>query len=172
MLWLYFSVSKFYRTANILYSSPISRATTYLLGIGAGIFQRSNNGVLDLTPEMMKFGWALSSLGLFWCFWSPASSMRTDFIYTSSDAASYASWCPLVFGLSLCWFIFMLPKDSENVVLKFLTTSKVFLVLSRLIFPIQMVMYIVVLYGTAKVKEMDKFHLTDLVRRSEIFIFQ
>ncbi|XP_073830459.1 uncharacterized protein [Musca autumnalis] len=162
------NVSKFYRTANILYSSPISRATTYLLGIGAGIFQRSNNGVLDLTPEMVKFGWSLASLGIFWCFWSPASSMRTDFIYTSSDAASYASWCPLVFGLSLCWFIFMLPKESENTVLKFLTTSKVFLVLSRLIFPIQMVMYIVVLYGTAKVKETDKFHISDFVNFPEI----
>ncbi|XP_061396896.1 uncharacterized protein LOC133332512 [Musca vetustissima] len=162
------NVSKFYRTANILYSSPISRATTYLLGIGAGIFQRSNSGVLDLTPEMVKFGWSLASLGILWCFWSPASSMRTDFIYTSSDAASYASWCPLVFGLSLCWIIFMLPRDSENPILKFLTTSKVFLVLSRLIFPIQMVMYIVVLYGTAKVKETDKFHLTDLFNFQEI----
>lgn len=121
------SVSKFYRTANILYSSPISRATTYLLGIGAGIFQRTNQGIIDLTPEMIPFGWILACLGIFWCLWSPSAGMRTDFIYTSSDAASYASWCPLVFGLSLCWFIFMFPK-SENSIIRFLLSSRPILI--------------------------------------------
>lgn len=156
------SVSKFYRTANILYSSPISRATTYLLGIGAGIFQRTNQGVIDLTPEMIPFGWILASLGIFWCLWSPSAGMRTDFVYTSSDAASYASWCPLVFGLSLCWFIFMFPK-SENSIIRFLLSSRPILIISRLVLPMQLVMYIVVLYNTAGIKEADKFHISNLV---------
>ncbi|KNC25327.1 hypothetical protein FF38_02523 [Lucilia cuprina] len=162
------NVSKFYRTANILYSSPISRATTYLLGIGAGIFQRTNQGVIDLTPEMIPFGWILACLGISWCLWSPSAGMRTDFIYNSSDAASYASWCPLVFGLSLCWFIFMFPK-SENSIIRFLLSSRPILVISRLVFPMQLVMYIVVLYNTAEIKESDKFHISNLINVQEIF---
>ncbi|KAM7346792.1 nose resistant to fluoxetine protein 6-like isoform 2-T2 [Cochliomyia hominivorax] len=162
------NVSKFYRTANILYSSPISRATTYLLGIGAGIFQKTNQGIIDLTPEMIPIGWILACLGIFWCLWSPSAGMRTDFIYTSADAASYASWCPLVFGLSLCWFIFMFPK-SENSIIRFLLSSRPILIISRLVLPMQLVMYIVVLYNTAEIKESNKFHLTNLINVQEIF---
>lgn len=134
------------------------------MGIGAGIYQKTHNGVLDVSPEIIPFGWILSILGIVWCFWSPASSMHTDFIYTSVEAAKYAAWCPLIFGMSLCWLIFMFPK-SENSIIRFLLTSRPILVLSRLALPIQLVMYVVVLYNTAQVKESDKFHITNLVSR-------
>ncbi|XP_037889212.1 uncharacterized protein LOC119637327 isoform X1 [Glossina fuscipes] len=163
------NVSKFYRTANNLYASPISRATSYLLGLGAGIFQKSHQGVVDLSAELMPVGWTLATLGILWCFWSPASGMRTDYVYSSNEAASYASWCPLIYGLSLCWFIFMLSK-TENSLIKFLTTSQSIVTLSRLVFPMQLITFVVILYNTAGVKEPIKFHVTDLINPVELIM--
>uniref|UniRef100_A0A1A9W6D5 Nose resistant-to-fluoxetine protein N-terminal domain-containing protein n=1 Tax=Glossina brevipalpis TaxID=37001 RepID=A0A1A9W6D5_9MUSC len=163
------NVSKFYRTANNLYASPISRATSYLLGLGAGIFQKTHQGVVELSAELIPVGWTLATLGVLWCFWSPSNGMRTDYIYSSNESASYASWCPLIYGLSLCWFIFMLPK-TENSFIKFLTTSQPIVTLSRLVFSIQLITFIVVLYNIGTVKEPIKFHVTDLINPLELII--
>ncbi|XP_036318069.1 nose resistant to fluoxetine protein 6-like [Rhagoletis pomonella] len=163
------NVSKFYRTANLLISSPISRATPYLFGIGTGLLHRSQAGVLEIASELIPVGWLCASLGLFWCFWSPSASMRTDFVYTAGDAASYAAWCPLILSLSVAWCIFMFPRG-ENSVLHLLTTMRPVLFLSRITFPIQLMTYVVVLYNTAGVSEPHKYHLGDLVNFNEIAV--
>lgn len=163
------NISKFYRTANMLFSSPISRATPYLLGLGTGLLHRSQAGVLEIASELKPFGWLCAILSLVWCFWSPSVGMRSDFIYTAGDAASYAAWCPLVLGLALAWCIFMFPRD-ENSVLRFLTTMRPILFLSRITFPIQLMTYVVVIYNTASVTEPRKYHLSDLVNFNEIAV--
>ncbi|XP_018793000.1 PREDICTED: uncharacterized protein LOC108971409 [Bactrocera latifrons] len=163
------NISKFYRTANMLYSSPISRGTAYLLGLGTGLLHRSQSGVLEIASELKPVGWLCAILSLVWCFWAPAVGMRSDFVYTAGDAASYAAWCPLILGLGLAWCIFMFPRD-ENSVLRFITTMRPVLFLSRITFPIQLMTYVVVLYNTASVTEPRKYHLTDLVNFNEIAV--
>lgn len=157
-----FSVSKFYRTANMLYSSPITRATPYLLGIGAAILYRSEDGNLDISPSLVPIGWLLCGISIIWCFWSPSSGMRSDYVYSSSDAASYASWSPIILCLALAWIIFMFPKDEKSF-LRFLSTSRPILYLSRISFPMQLVTFLVVLYNTASVKDASRYHINDLV---------
>ncbi|XP_037935805.1 uncharacterized protein LOC119669846 [Teleopsis dalmanni] len=161
------NVSKFYRTANILFSSPISRATPYLLGIGAGLLHRSEYGSLQCATNLIPFGWILAILGIVWCFWAPSTGMTGSYIYTPNNAASYAAWSPLILGLAICWLIFMFPK-MEKSVLGFLTNSRPIIFLSRITFPIQLVMYVVVLYNTASVKEAQKFHMLELININEI----
>ncbi|XP_067639929.1 O-acyltransferase like protein-like isoform X2 [Eurosta solidaginis] len=161
------NVSKFYRTANLLFSSPVSRATPYLLGIGTGLLHRSQAGTIEIATELIPVGWFCSILSLFWCFWSPSAGTRTDFVYTAGDAASYAAWCPLIMGLALAWCIFMFPRDG-NSILRFLTTIRPVLFLSRITFPIQLMTYVVVLYNTATVSESRKYQLSDLINFNEI----
>lgn len=156
------SISKFYRTANLLFSSPLTRATPYLLGIGTGLLHRSQAGVIEIASELIPVGWLCAAVSLIWCFWSPSIGMHTDFVYAAKDAAAYAAWCPLILGLALAWCIFMFPRD-ENSILRFLTTLRPILFLSRITFPLQLVTYVVLLYNTAIVTEPRKYHLSDLV---------
>lgn len=162
------NVSKFYRTANILYSSPIARATPYLLGIGGGILHRFTEGDLEIPPGLTKVGWLTAILSLGWCFWYPSSGMRSDFIYNSSEAASYASWSPLILGLTMVWIVFMMPK--EGFVFSTFLTSKPVLFLSRISFPMQLISYTVVMYTVAGVKDSNKYQITDLVNIIELAI--
>lgn len=160
------NVSKFYRTANILFSSPITRATPYLLGIGGGILHRYTYGDLEISSGLMKFGWLTAIVSLGWCFWYPSSGMRSDFIYNSSEAASYASWSPMILGLAIVWIVFMTPKS--GFVYTMLLTSKPILFLSRISFPMQLMSYTVVMYSVAGVKDSNKYNLTDLVNVFEL----
>ncbi|XP_055914388.1 uncharacterized protein LOC129947740 [Eupeodes corollae] len=160
------NVSKFYRTANILYSSPIARATPYLLGIGGGILHRFTEGNLEIPPGLTNIGWLTAVFSIGWCFWYPSSGMRSDFIYNSSEAASYASWSPLILGLAIIWIVFMTPK--EGFVISTFLTSKPVLFLSRISFPMQLVSYTVVLYTVAGVKDSNKYHISDLVNVAEL----
>lgn len=157
------SISKFYRTANMLFSSPISRATAYLLGLGTGLLHRSQAGVIEIASELKPVGWLCAILSLVWCFWWPSVGVRSDFVYTAGDAASYAAWCPLILGLALAWCIFMFPRH-ENSTLRFLTTTRPVLFISRITFPIQLMTYVVVVYNTASVTDPRKYQLTDLVK--------
>lgn len=153
-----------------MYSSPISRATPYLLGIGAGIFYRMNKDSYDLglTRELKLLGWFAAVWGMLWCLWSPAATMRTDYVYSASNAAAFASWCPLIFGLSLCWFVFVCNlSEIENSFVKRIVSSQAIAMLSRLTIPLQLVTYIVVLYNTAEIKEPHQFHIGDLVRDTD-----
>ncbi|XP_055843239.1 uncharacterized protein LOC129910023 [Episyrphus balteatus] len=160
------NVSKFYRTANILYSSPIARATPYLLGIGAGILHRYTDGNLEIPPGLTNIGWLTAIVSIGWCFWYPSSGMRSDFIYNSSEAASYASWSPLVLGLAIVWVVFMTPK--KGFIFSTFLTSKPVIFLSRISFPMQLVSYTVVMYTIAGVKESNKYHISDLVNVIEL----
>lgn len=64
----------------------------------------------------------------------------------------------------------MCPDLSNYSRLEYLTSSRVILLLSRLACPMQMLMYIVILYNTATANETKAFHLTDLVRLLSLFI--
>lgn len=156
------SLSKFYRTANMIYTSPITRATAYLLGIGAGLLHRSESGAFRMPTRFKRAGWALALLGIGWCFWSPASSMRSKFVYKSLDAAAYLAWSPLILGLGICWCILMVPWD-KSVVQRYPNIARAMLLLSRIEIPLQLAIHVVVLWSTASVKEPHQFQAMDLV---------
>lgn len=154
-----------------MFSSPVSRMTPYLVGIGAGILYRNTDGVIEMSPSTAKLNWILSILGISWCFWNPSSGMRMDFIYDSSEAASYASWSPLILGMCVALIIFLLPKvdDSEEQhYFNKLFTSKVALMISRMSYPIQLVSFLVILYNTASSKEIRKYSFSDMFDILEI----
>lgn len=157
-----YSVSKFYRTANLIYTSPITRATAYLLGIGAGLLHRSESGTFAMAPRFKRAGWALAVLAIGWCFWSPATSMRSKFVYKSVDAAAYLAWSPLILGLGICWAILMAPWD-KSAVQRFPNCARVVLLLSRIEIPLHLAIHVVVLWSTASVKEPHQFQAMDLV---------
>ncbi|KAL5277889.1 hypothetical protein ACFFRR_002871, partial [Megaselia abdita] len=166
------NVSKFYRTANLMFSSPVSRVTPYLVGVGTGILYRNTEGVIEMSPSTVRLNWIMATLGISWCFWNPSSGMNMDFIYDSSDAASYASWSPLILGMSIALIIFLLPKngDSEepHPFNKFCTSLPA-LVISRMCYPIQLVTFVVILYNTASSKEIRKYSFSDMFDIVEIF---
>ncbi|XP_032593883.1 nose resistant to fluoxetine protein 6 isoform X2 [Drosophila grimshawi] len=160
-------ISKFYRTANLIYTSPIARATTYLLGIGAGLLLRSESGSFSIAPRFRRAGWVLAMLGIAWCFWSPADGIRSKFVYKSSEAAAYLAWSPLILGLGICWVILMAPLD-KSLVQRFPNIARPVLLLSRMEIPLQLASYVVVLWNTASVKEPHQFQITDLVNLKEL----
>ncbi|XP_030563114.1 uncharacterized protein LOC115764315 [Drosophila novamexicana] len=160
-------VSKFYRTANLIYNSPITRATTYLLGIGAGLLFRSESGSFGVVPRFRRAGWALAMLGIAWCFWSAAAGMRTKFVYNATEAAAYLAWSPLILGLGLCWAILMAPLD-KGLVQRYPNIARPVLLLSRMQIPLQLASYVVVLWSTASVKEPHQFQISDLISLQEL----
>ncbi|KAH8397870.1 hypothetical protein KR222_004404 [Zaprionus bogoriensis] len=160
-------VSKFYRTANLIYTSPVARATAYLLGIGAGLLHRSESGSFAMAPRFKRAGWALALLAIGWCFWAPATSMRSRFVYKSADAAAYLAWSPLILGLGVCWSILMAPWD-KLAVQRFPNIARPLLLLSRIEIPLQLASYVVVLWNTASVKEPQQFQTMDLFDLQEL----
>lgn len=154
-----------------MFSSPVSRVTPYLVGVGTGILYRNTDGVIEMSPSTVRLNWIMVILGISWCFWNPSSGMNMDFIYDSSDAASYASWSPLILGMSVALIIFLLPKNEDpeepHPFNKFCTSLPA-LAISRMSYPIQLVTYVVILYNTASSKEIRKYSLSDMFNLVEI----
>ncbi|XP_055373669.1 uncharacterized protein LOC129607008 [Condylostylus longicornis] len=167
-------ISKFYRTANLLFSSPLSRATPFLIGIGAAILhKRLKKTFEDLSQIGLICGWFTAIASLIYCYWYPYSAIRLDYIYNSTDAASYASWSPLVLGLIMTWIIYIIScyTCNESRIHRYkILKSKPILILSRIIYPTQLIMYVTVLYFTAQQKEPRPYSATDLISFSEIGI--
>ncbi|KAH8387642.1 hypothetical protein KR093_008506, partial [Drosophila rubida] len=155
-------VSKFYRTANMIYTSPITRASAYLLGIGAALLFRSESGSFRMPARFRRAGWAVATLAVGWCFWSPAAGLWSKYVYKSADAAAYLAWSPLILGLGVGWAILMAPLD-KSLVQRFPHVARAMLLLSRLEVPLQLASYVVVLWTTASVKEPHQFLMSDLV---------
>ncbi|XP_034109742.1 uncharacterized protein LOC117571596 [Drosophila albomicans] len=160
-------VNKFYRTANLIYTSPITRATSYLLGIGAALLFRSESGVFRIPTRFKRAGWALAVLALAWCLWSPAAGLTSKYVYKSTDAAAYLAWSPLILGLAICWMILIAPLD-KSIVQRFPHIARPVVLLSRLEIPLQLASYVVVLWTTASVKEPHQFLMSDLINLQEI----
>lgn len=154
-----------------MFSSPVSRVTPYLVGVGTGILYRNTDGVIEMSPSTAQLNWIIAILGISWCFWNPSSGMNTDFIYDSSDAASYASWSPLILGMSVALIIFLLPKNEESEEphpFNKICTSAPALAISRMSYPIQLTTFVVILYNTASSKEIRKYSFSDMFDVVEI----
>lgn len=154
-----------------MFSSPVSRLTPYLVGVGTGILYRNTDGVIEMSSSTVRLNWIMATLGISWCFWNPSSGMNMDFIYDSSEAASYASWSPLILGMSVALIIFLLPKNEdpeEPHPFNKLCTSSPALAISRMSYPIQLTSYVVILYNTASSKEIRKYSFSDMFDVVEI----
>ncbi|XP_023169417.2 uncharacterized protein LOC111598411 [Drosophila hydei] len=160
-------ISKFYRTANLIYSSPVARATTYLLGIGAGLLFRSESGSFGIGTRYRRVGWTLAMLGIGWCFWAAAAGMRSKYVYRSTEAAAYLAWSPLILGLGICWALLMAPLD-RSMLERYPNVARSVLILSRIQTPLQLATYVVVLWNTASVKEPQQFQVSDLLSLQEL----
>ncbi|EDW07303.2 uncharacterized protein LOC6584330 [Drosophila mojavensis] len=160
-------ISKFYRTGNLIYGSPVARATAYLLGIGAGLLFRSESGSFGIGTRYRRVGWTLAMLGIGWCFWAAAAGMRSKYVYRSTEAAAYLAWSPLILGLGVCWALLMAPLD-RSILERHPNIARPVLILSRIQIPLQLATYTVVLWNTASVKEPQQFQVSDLLSLPEL----
>ncbi|CAG9791791.1 unnamed protein product [Diatraea saccharalis] len=158
------SVSQLYRTARLSYTSTLHRSTPYLIGLSLGLLLRKphQHGKITLT-----FGWliCLTLWSLVW--WAGFDTGSTQYRYSASFAAQYASLAPIASAAAIAWVIYTVHGGQCEWLARFLS-CRFLALLSRLSYALYLTQFIVFLTKAAIVRTSTEFTLISMIDAQEI----
>lgn len=125
--YVYFgaSIKQLFRTADLMYSIPLHRATIYIFGIFTGYAMRMYKHVrlskvswklhflcgkiiflFGNLQSQLIYGWSFSILMLTIALVGPAKMGNMNYKYNPYDAAIYAAFSPMSWCTIFAWIIF------------------------------------------------------------------
>lgn len=106
LLFVFFcSIQTLFRTADLMYSIPVHRATIYIIGILVGYAMRMYKHV-QLSRTQIFYGWAVSVAMILTVLWGPARMGDINYKYNAYHAAIYAALGPMGWCTLFIWIIF------------------------------------------------------------------
>lgn len=98
-------MSQLYRTADLLYTQTIHRATPYIMGVIVGHYIQKHKDNFQMPKAFAALGWIIAFSFGFYSIVSPTNMTRRDFQYDSTEASQYAALSPIAWSVALAWFI-------------------------------------------------------------------
>lgn len=122
-MFQFFRIQQLFRTADMMYSLPLHRATIYIFGIFTGYAMRmyrdvkltkviiksaSNSSMLTISTfqNQLIYGWSISILLLSIALLGPAKMGNLNYKYNPYDAAIYAAFSPMSWCTIFAWIIY------------------------------------------------------------------
>lgn len=109
-----YRLTQLHRTINIALSSPLQRATAFLVGLGLGIMLSNVGRNVQIPKAIFVTGWITCLWSIGWCLWAPSHLSHKDYVYDPAVAAEYATWAPLVWSLGISWIIFVVFTRNDG----------------------------------------------------------
>lgn len=145
----------------------LNRATPFLTGIGLSIFLMDYKKS-SLPKGFMTCGWIASAVGCLWCYYTPSSLSRNDYIYEPISAAQYYAIAPLIFSLCSSWIIFACYINPDSTINKLLS-SRPAKIMGRISFSIYLNVFLILFYFNGTVKSAEEFQISSFIDRVELF---
>ncbi|CAG9562958.1 unnamed protein product [Danaus chrysippus] len=96
------SVQKLLDAARYSYILPTHRATIYLIGVLMAYFIKSKKSYLNLSDNQARLVWACSFALAAFTIVSPYKMGLEGYTYEHHQAAMFAAFTPILWGLSMC----------------------------------------------------------------------
>ncbi|XP_031625380.1 nose resistant to fluoxetine protein 6-like [Contarinia nasturtii] len=150
--YVYFgaSIKQLFRTADLMYSMPLHRATIYIFGIFVGYAMRMYKHV-KLSKSQLIYGWSISILMLSIVLIGPAKMGNMNYKYNPYDAAFYAAFSPMSWCTIFAWIIFTTHIGYSSFISEILS-CRLFLVTTRLAYAIYLTQFPIFFYNVGTTK--------------------
>ncbi|OWR44360.1 nose resistant to fluoxetine protein 6, partial [Danaus plexippus plexippus] len=96
------SVQKLLDAARYSYILPTHRATIYLIGVLMAYFIKSKKSYINLSDNQARLAWACSFALAAFTIVSPYKMGLEGYTYEHQQAAMFAAFTPILWGLSMC----------------------------------------------------------------------
>lgn len=110
------SIRTLFRTADLMYTIPVHRATIYIVGILVGYAMRTYKHI-KLSNTQLFYGWTVSIVLILSVLMGPAGMGNISYEYNAYHAAFYAALGPIGWCTLFIWIIYSthLGYSSEQV---------------------------------------------------------
>lgn len=99
------SIQTLFKTADLMYSIPVHRATIYIIGIFVGYAMRTCKHV-ELSKTQIFYGWTVSIVMMVSVLMGPAPMGDINYKYNAYHAAFYAALGPMGWCTLFIWIIY------------------------------------------------------------------
>lgn len=99
------SIKTLFRTADLMYSIPVHRATIYIVGILVGYAMRTYINV-KISKTHIFYGWTVSFVLIVSVLMGPAPMGSINYQYNAYHAAFYAALGPVGWCTLFIWIIY------------------------------------------------------------------
>ncbi|KAG8222358.1 hypothetical protein J437_LFUL015954 [Ladona fulva] len=161
------SVSQLFATATNSYILPTHRVTSYLFGIGMGVFLRRMEKNITLSKFQVFLGWSLTlAMGL-WAMMGPTQITSMDYVYKHHEAANYMAFSPVFWCIFVSWAIFATVTGYGGFFGDFLSWRG-FVVSTRIAYSLYLIQFPIFFYNVGRKRTAEFYDLGVLFNIMEL----